>query len=175
MVKEITVTYGNNTYTREAMTSKALIIFSTTLQNKIACFASSIHEIMVMRDGDAYSRHQCLKDILSIEEWTWLINEVIFNDVKPLKINSKLYSNLEEIENHFAGDALKLLTVAYKFAIANLGEPSIFMENLTGSMKDIIGSLKEMGEEYKKNMETSMNLYANSQQLKKAKNTQKSK
>lgn len=174
-MKEIKVTYGNNKYAREAMSGSSLIAFAATFQLKLSCLASSLFEIMTCRDGDSFSRHQCLKDILSIDEWTWLINELIFNNEKLLKINSEKYASMEEIQEHFAGDAFKLMSITYEFAIQNLGEQSTFMENLTGSMKDIADSLKGLAKDYKENVRDSINLYVNNQASKKPKGKPKSK
>lgn len=173
-MKEIKVTYGKDTYSRNAMSGVALITFAATFQLKLSCLASSLFEVMTYRDGDSFSRHQCLKDILNPEEWMWLINELIFNKELPLAVNGK-YLDETEVQEHFAGDALKLMSVTYEMAIQNLGEQSTFMENLTGSMKDIADSLKGLAKDYKENVRDSINLYVNNQASKKPKGKPKSK
>lgn len=172
MTKEFTVEYGKDKYTRNALTGEALTTLALVFQLKFACFTSTGFDIMTFRDTDSYGRHQCIKDIFAVDEWKWLINEIIYNDTYQLAVNGK-YLERAEVEEHFAGDVLKLMTVTYKMAVANMGERSAFMQSLSGFTKSIAGSLEEMVQTYSEDVAQSVNSFAKAQNSKKPKTKRK--
>ncbi len=174
MTKEFTVEYGKDKYTRNALTGEALTTLALVFQLKFACFTSTGFDIMTFRDTDSYGRHQCIKDIFAVDEWKWLINEIIYNDTYQLAVNGK-YLERAEVEEHFAGDVLKLMTVTYKMAVANMGERSAFMQSLSGFTKSIAESLEEMVKTYSEDVAQSVNSFAKAQNSTKHKGAQKKK
>lgn len=174
MAKEFTVEYGNNKYTRNALTGEALTTLALVFQLKFACFTSTGFDIMTFRDTDSFGRHQCIKDIFAVDEWKWLINEIIYNDSYPIAVNGK-FLDRAETEEHFAGDVLKLMTVTYKMAVENMGERSAFMASLNGFTKNIAGSLSELVKTYSEDVAQSVNLFAKAQNSKKQNTKRKSK
>lgn len=173
-MKQITVEYGKDKYTRNALTGETLTTLALVFQLKFACFTSTGFDIMTFRDTDSYGRHQCIKDIFAIDEWKWLINTMIYSDDEALAVNGK-YLNRVETEEHFAGDVLKLMTVTYKMAVANMGERSAFMQSLSGFTKSIAGSLEEMVKTYSKDVAQSVNSFAKAQNSTKQEKRQKNK
>lgn len=174
MTKEFTVEYGKDKYTRNALTGEALTTLALVFQLKFACFTSTGFDIMTFRDTDSFGRHQCIKDIFAVDEWKWLINEIIYNDTYPLAVNGK-HLERAEVEEHFAGDVLKLMTVTYKMAVANMGERSAFMQSLSGFTKSIAGSLEELVKTYSEDVAQSVNLFAKAQNSAKQGKRQKNK
>lgn len=172
MVKEFTVEYGKNKYTRKALTGEALTTLALVFQMKFACFSSTGFDIMTFRDTNSYGRHQCIKDIFAVDEWKWLINEIIYNNDYPIAVNGK-YLDIVETEEHFSGDVLKLMTVTYKMAVENMGERSAFMQSLSGFTKSIAGSLEEMVKTYSEDVAQSVNSFAKAQNSTKQKGKQK--
>ena len=173
-MKEITIEYGKDKYTRSALSFESLSKLALVFQLKFSLFTSTGFDIMTFRDTDSFSRHNCIKDIFKIEDWEWLINELIYNPEYPIAVNGKYLDDVE-VKEHFAGDALKLLTVTYKMAAANLGEQSTFMESLSGFTKSIAESLSELTKTYAQDVKESANLFAKSQTLKQQEKKQKSK
>lgn len=174
MTKEFTVEYGKDKYTRNALTGEALTTLALVFQLKFACFTSTGFDIMTFRDTDSFGRHQCIKDIFAVDEWKWLINEIIYNDTYPLAVNGK-HLDRTETEEHFAGDVLKLMTVTYKMAVANMGERSAFMQSLSGFTKSIAGFLEEMVKTYSEDVAQSVNSFAKAQNSTKQGKRQKNK
>lgn len=174
MTKEFTVEYGKDKYTRKALTGEALTTLALVFQLKFACFSSTGFDIMTFRDTDSFGRHQCIKDIFAVDEWKWLINEIVYNDTYPIAVNGK-YLDRSETEEHFAGDALKLMTVTYKMAVANMGERSAFMQSLSGFTKNIAESLGELVKTYSEDVAQSVNLFAKAQNSTKQKGVRKNK
>lgn len=173
-MKEVEVVYGKDKYKRNALTGEALTTLALLFQNKFACFASTGFDIMAFRDTDSYGRHQCIKDIFKIEDWQWLIDTIIYSEEAALAVNGN-YLNRTETEEHFAGDVLKLMTVTYKMAVANMGEQSAFIQSLSGFTKSIAEYLKEMVKTYSEDVAQSVNLFAKAQNSTKQGKRQKSK
>lgn len=173
-MKEFTIEYGKDKYTRKALTGEALTTLALVFQLKFACFTSTGFELVAFRDGNSFDRHQCIKDIFALDEWKWLINELIYNETYPIALNGK-YLDRSEIEEHFAGDALKLMTVTYKMAVANMGERSAFMQSLSGFTKNIAVSLDELVKTYAEDVKQSVNLFAKAQNSQPHKGRQKNK
>ncbi len=174
MAKEFTVEYGGNKYTRNALTGEALTTLALVFQLKFACFTSTGFDIMTFRDTDSFGRHQCIKDIFAVDEWKWLINEIIYNDSYPIAVNGK-FLDRKETEEHFAGDVLKLMTVTYKMAVENMGERFAFMASLNGFTKNIAESLQELVKTYSEDVAQSVNSFAKAQNSKKQSTKHKSK
>jgi len=173
-MKEFTVEYGKDKYTRNALSNEALTMLALRFQAKFGAFSNTGFDIMRGDNSGTFERHQCIMDIFKIEDWKWLIDEIIYNPDCPIAVNGK-YLDTTETADHFAGDALRLLTVTYKMVIQNMGERSAFMESLSGFTKSIAEYLKEMVKTYSEDVAASVNLYAKAQNSTKPVKRQKNK
>ncbi len=173
-MKEFTVEYGKDKYTRNSLNNEALTMLALRFQAKFSAFSNTGFDIMRGDNSGTFERHQCIMDIFKLEDWKWLIDEIIYNPDCPIAVNGK-YLDPQETIDHFAGDALRLLTVTYKMAVKNMGEHSIFMKSLNGFTKSIAGYLKEMVKTYSKDVAASVNLYAKAQSSTKPAKKQKNK
>lgn len=174
MTKEFTVEYGKDKYTRNALDQEALTMLALRFQAKFSAFSNTGFDIMRGDNSGTFDRHKCIMDIFAVEDWKWLIDEIIYNDDYPIAVNGK-HLDRAEVAEHFAGDALRLLTVTYKMAVKNMGEQSSFIQSLSGFGKNIAEYLREMVKTYSEDVATSVNLYAKAQNSTKQGKRQKNK
>ena len=88
MTKEITVKYGNDTYTRNALKGRKLQMLGLRLQPKIvgltACIGSLVNNQYVENENP-YSYYKCIEDIFSAEDWKWFFDNIIYDFENPIK------------------------------------------------------------------------------------------
>ena len=176
MVKELIVKYGKDTYKRNAMTGEPLQYLGLRLMPKVIGLGSVIGCVVgnkFVQGENLYSYFQCIKDVFDAEDWKWLLDEIIYNFENPIKVGERYLTNEEEVNEHFAGDFVRLYVVTLQFAYQNLGEFKMLTENLTGLAKNIADYLKELMNMHMTELEQSLNVYAtNKKQNQKINNKQ---
>lgn len=163
MAKEFVVKYGKDVYTRNAMTGSALQYLGLRLMPKVIGLASVIGCVVgnkFVQGENLYSYFQCIKDVFDAEDWKWLLDEIIYNVENPIKVGERYLTSEEEINEHFAGDFVRIYIVTLQFAYQNLGEFKMLTENLNGLAKNIADYLKELIELHMTDLEQSLTTYA---------------
>lgn len=164
MTKTITVKYGKDTYSRVALTGSALAYLGLRLQPKLIGLGSVIGCVVgnkFVQGENLYSYYQCIKDVFDAEDWKWLLDELIYNKEYPIKVNERFLVEDGEVDEHFAGDFVRLYTVTLKMAYANLGEFKTLTESLDGLAGSIANYLKGIMDSHLTDLEQSFNTYEN--------------
>ena len=100
------------------------------------------------------------KRCFDAEDWKWLLDELIYNVENPIKVGERYLTTEEEINEHFAGDFVRIYTVTLQFAYQNLGEFKMLTENLNGLAKNIADYLKDLIDLHMTDLEQSLTTYA---------------
>lgn len=140
------VEYGGVTYEQGKLNFEDTIRFGTTIQPKIAGLASTIGAIVsdkAVVNSEVLSFYQTIERIFSPDEWMYLMKLFLVNEKNLLIVDGQALTT-EEIEDHFAGDFLRMYMVACQLARKNLGESSPFMESLSGCTKSIADFLSNL-------------------------------
>lgn len=169
MTKELTVKYGKDTYTRNAMTGDALEYLGLRLMPKVIGLGSVIGAVVgnkFVQGENLYSYFQCIKDVFDADDWKWLLTEMVYNFENPIKVNSRYLTCEEEVNEHFAGDFVRLYTVTLKLAYLNLGEFNMLTESLTGLAGNIAVYLKGIMDNHLTDLEQSFSTYADNKKQK---------
>jgi len=175
MTKEFVVKYGKDTYTRNALTGADLQYLGLRLMPKVLGLGSVIGCVVgnkFVQGENLYSYFQCIKDVFDAEDWKWLVDKILYDEENPLKVGERYLTSEEEVNEHFAGDFIKLYIVTLQLAYKNLGEFSMLTENLNGLARNIADYLKELMEIHLTDLEQSLTSYAINKQQK-AKTTKK--
>lgn len=162
MAKEITVKYGNDTYTRNALTGTKLMMLGLRLQPKIAGLTASIASLVnnqYVENENPYSYYKCIEDIFSPEDWKWFFDNIIYDFENPIKIGNKYLENEFEVDEHFAGDFIRFYTVTLQFMYKNLGEWSTLTESMSGLAENIANFLETTVKDKLKQMEQSFHTF----------------
>ena len=147
MTKTITVKYGKDTYTKNALDNDKLISLGLRLQPKIACLTASLGALFAnkyVETENPFSYYQCVKDIFDPEDWKWFFDNIIYDLDKPIKVNERFLVKTEEIDEHFAGDFIRLYTLTLQFMYKNLGEWQTLIESSSGLAENIAVFLKDV-------------------------------
>lgn len=163
MTKELTVVYGKDVYKRNALTGSALQYLGLRLMPKIIGLGSVIGCVVgnkFVQGENLYSYFQCIKDVFDAEDWKWLLDEIIYNFENPIKVGERYLTTEDEVNEHFAGDFVRLYSITLQFAYQNLGEFKVLTENLTGLAKNIADYLKELMDIHMTDIEQSLTAYA---------------
>ena len=173
MAKKIEVTYNGVKYSRNALSVSDTFAFGWKVAPKITALFTAIgFKVSDFQGENSETFSKVIDKIFNIEDGQWLIDKLILNREEPLAINGK-YLSAEEIEEHFSGDFIKIITVAFLLAVELLGEYKPLVENLNGSLKNIFASLEEVTKEFIENQITAFNCYETSKKTSKLKKTQK--
>ncbi len=175
MVKEFSVKYGKDTYTRNALTGAPLQYLGLRLMPKVLSLGATIGAMInrqYVQGENHLSYVQSIESIFNADDWKWLVEELIYNPENPIKVNNNYLTTEMDIDNHFAGDFVRLYTVTLQLAYQNLGEWKTLTESVSGLAKNISDYLKNVLESHLTDLEQSFNTYANNK--KQAKKTGKS-
>lgn len=140
MAKEFVVKYGNETYTKNALTGSRLMMLGLRLQPKVAGLSASIASLFnnqYVENENPYSYYKCIEDIFDPEDWKWFFDNILYDFENPIKVGERYLTSEEEINEHFAGDFIKFYTVTLKFMYKNLGEWSTLTESMNGLAQNI--------------------------------------
>jgi len=176
MAKEFVVKYGKDTYARNALTGADLQYLGLRLMPKVLGLGSVIGCVVgnkFVQGENLYSYFQCVKDVFDAEDWKWLVEKILYDTENPLKVGERYLMSEDEVNEHFAGDFIKLYIVTLQLAYKNLGEFSMLTENLQGLAGNIADYLKELVELHLTDVKQSLITYAtNKKQNQKTTKTQ---
>ena len=164
MTKEFTVKYGKYTYKRNALVHDAQDYLGLRLLPKLIGFGTVINTLMTRKyieNENHFSIYQCLKDIFNAEDWKWLVDEILYNFEQPIAVGDKYLTTEDEVDEHFAGDFVRKYIVVLQFAYKNMGEFKDLIGNMNGLTQNIAVYFDQVIENYLKQAEQSINLYAN--------------
>lgn len=178
-MKEFTITYGNDTYTKLALSGENLIYLGGKLAPKVVGFGQTINTLInrsFIENENHYSIYQCIKDIFAVEDWKWLVEAILYDFDRPIAVGKRYLATKEEVDEHFAGDFVRMATVVVKMAYKNLGEPTGLMKGLSTSMQNIMSCLIQVCEAYVNEVQQSINSYGKAEgTTKNSKSKQKKK
>ena len=144
--KTFTVEYGKDKYTARALPASTVALLGFRVQPKLVGLSIVTGGIAIdkFNQGENIkSYYEVLEKVFAPDDWEWLMNEILFNETYPIKVND-IYMNKEELEEHFAGDFCRLYTVLIKLAYLNLGEFKDLLGSLTGAAKNIANYLTDI-------------------------------
>jgi hypothetical protein len=157
-MKEYTVEYGGDKYTREALRYEDLKFFGLKIAPKLFGFGSTIAVVTVNKfeqGENLFSFYQTIKDVFNPDDWDWLTKTFLWNEDYPLKINDK-FASKDDISDHFAGDFLRMYVVVWRFSILNMGKLSTLTASLDGLAKSIATSLNDLAQKSLKTVEVGL-------------------
>lgn len=163
MAKEFIVKYGKDTYARNALTGADLQYLGLRLMPKVLGLGSVIGCVVgnkFVQGENLYSYFQCVKDVFDAEDWKWLVEKILYDTENPLKVGERYLMSEDEVNEHFAGDFIKLYVVTLELAYKNLGEFNLLIGNLSGLAKNIADYLKELIELHLTDVKQSLTTYA---------------
>lgn len=172
MTKKIEITYNGVKYSRNALSVSDTFIFGWKVAPKITALMTAIgFKVTDFAGENSETFSKVIEKIFNLEDGQWIIEKLILNREEPLAINGKFLSE-SEVEEHFAGDFIKLITVAFLLAVELLGEREALQKNLSDSVKNIISSLDGAVKEFVENQVIAFKQYENSKKTSKLKKTQ---
>ena len=146
------------------MTGDAQDYLGLRLLPKLIGFGTVINTLMTRKyieNENHFSIYQCLKDIFNAEDWKWLVDEILYNFEQPIAVGDKYLTTEDEVDEHFAGDFVRKYIVVLQFAYKNMGEFKDLIGNMNGLTQNIAVYFDQVIENYLKQAEQSINLYAN--------------
>ena len=162
MVKEIVVKYGENTYTRNALTGRKLMMLGLRLQPKLAGLTASIGSLVnnqYVENENPHSYYKCIEDIFDPEDWKWFFDTIIYDFENPIKVDNKYLTDEIQVDEHFAGDFIRFYTVTLQFMYKNLGEWSTLTKSMNGLAENISNFLETVVKDKLKQMEQSFHSF----------------
>lgn len=172
MTKKIEITYNGVKYSRNALSVSDTFIFGWKVAPKITALMTAIgFKVTDFAGENSETFSKVIEKIFNLEDGQWIIEKLILNREEPLAINGKFLTE-GEVEEHFAGDFIKLITVAFLLAVELLGEREALQKNLSDSVKNIISSLDGAVKEFVENQVIAFKQYENSKKTSKLKKTQ---
>lgn len=172
MVKQIEVTYNGIKYSRNALSVADTFTFGWKIAPKITALFTAIgFKVSDFEGENSETFAKVIDKIFDLEDGQWIIDKLILNPEAPLAVNGKFLTP-EETEEYFAGDFIRIITVAFLLAVELLGEREVLLGNLNGSIKNIIDSLNGAVQEYVENQTVAFKHYENSKKASKLKKTQ---
>lgn len=178
-MKEFTVKVGNDTYKRNALSGANLIYLGGQLAPKVIGFGTTINTLIGRRfieNENHYSIFQCIKDIFNAEDWKWLVDTILYDFENPIAVGNRYLTTEDEVNDHFAGDFIRMAMVVLKMGYKNLGEFKGLTKDLNGSLTNIMSYLEETLNAMVKEAEQSINTYgSNEAKTTKKKTTKKQK
>ena len=163
MTKEFSVKYGKDTYSRNALTGSDLQYLGLRLMPKVLGLGSVIGCVVgnkFVQGENLYSYFQCVKDVFDAEDWKWLVDKIIYDNENPLKVGERYLTTEEEINEHFAGDFVRIYVVTLELAYKNLGEFDTLTKNFQGLASNIADYLKELIDLHLTDVKQSLTSYA---------------
>ena len=168
-LKEYSVKYGDNEYTRSALAFEDLTFFGLKIMPKLVGLSSTVAVVTANKfeqGENLHSFYKVLVDIFNPEEWKWMIDKFIYNEESPLKINGK-FQTIDQISEHFAGDFIALYVVTSKLAYQNLGKFSTLTTSLGELGQSIASSLDSLIKANLKATEVGLRKHTKEQQKRK--------
>lgn len=162
MTKEIVVKYGDDIYTRNALTGRNLIMLGLRLQPKIAGLTASIGSLVsnqYVENENPHSYYKCIEDIFDAEDWKWFFDTIIYDFKNPIKVGDKYLVDEFEVDEHFAGDFIRFYTVTLQFMYKNLGEWNTLTKNMNGLAQNISNFLETVVKDKLTQMEQSFHTF----------------
>lgn len=172
MAKKIEVTFNGVKYSRNALNVSDTFVFGWKVAPKITALFTAIgFKVSDFQGENSETFSKVIDKIFNLEDGQWIIDKLILNQEEPLAINGQ-FLTIEQVEEHFAGDFIKIITVAFLLAVELLGEYKPLVANLNGSLQNIFDSLEEATKEFVENQITAFNYYGTSKKTSKLKKTQ---
>jgi len=148
-MKRFEVNYDGHTYARNALNFGELTEFGLRIMERVTGFGSVVGVTFANKfeQGDnLYSFYKTIKDVFNKDDWKWLVELFLHSKSACLSIDG-IDVDEEELNEHFAGDFLKVYYVTCEMAWHNLGEFKGLKEKLNGQLGSIVDSLRLLVEQ----------------------------
>lgn len=145
-MKRFKVEYGGHTYERNALNFGELTEFGLRIMPIIMGFGATTGVVFANKfeQGDnLHSFYEVIKDVFNKDDWRWLVEMMLHSKSACLSIDG-IDVDEAELNEHFAGDFLRVFYVTSEMAYHNVGEFKGLKEKLTGCFGNIAESLKEL-------------------------------
>lgn len=157
MTKMVEVTFNGVKYSRPVLTTSDTLEFGWKIAPRLSSFITAIGFKVANFEGeDSRSMSEVFYKVFDLEVGHWLVNKLILDFDRPLCVNGLALTTDEEVDEHFGGQFLKLLTVAFLLSVQMLGEREAFVKNLNVSTQKIVSSLTQSLKTF---METQMEFF----------------